>query len=198
MIHDRHHNMPKFRSCTKGTNIIDYAYCSASIVRHITASTYKPFYLNVDSDHRGIVIDLHRQTLFGRRDPLAITPPRGVTSTNTTQTEAFLQQLTTRWKNLEINQRIQSIQSNPQKDTIREDLNAIDKDITTALLKAEQHIKRRAQPPWSPELKEASLRVKLLKLYFRQFVSMDNLSSAIKHTKLRMSTPHNPTTPQTQ
>ena len=198
MIHDRHHNMPKFRSCIKGTNIIDYAYCSTSIFRHITASTYEPFYLNVDSDHRGIVIDLNRQTLFGRQDPLAITPSRGVTSTNTTQTEAFLLQLSVNWKNFDINQRIQSIQSNTQKDTIREDLNAIDQDITTAILKAEQHVKRRARPPWSPTLREASLRVKLLKLYFRQFVGKDNLSSAIKHTKLRMSTSHNLTTPQTK
>ena len=199
MVRDRHHNMPKFRTCTKGENIIDYAYCSASIFQDITASTYEPFYLNTDSDHRGILIDLNRQTLFGRQDPLAIIPARGLASTNMVQTKTFLSYLSTLWKKLNIDQRIKSAHSNPTNNhLLRGHLNHIDNDITTAILKAEQHSKRRERPPWSPELKAASLRVKLFKLYFRQFVEHTNLISAINNTKSRMSSPDNLSEPQTK
>ena len=59
MIKDRHDNLPNFRSCLKGGNTIDYAFCSISFLRSITASVYEPFYLHSNSDHCGIVIDLN-------------------------------------------------------------------------------------------------------------------------------------------
>ena len=61
-------------------------------------------------------------------------------------------------------------------------MNNIDSDITKALLKSERHAKMKERPPWSPELKMASLHVKLLKLYLQQIQTKQNLSNAIKHT----------------
>ena len=97
MIKDRHDNLPNFRSCLKGGNTIDYAFCSISIPRSVTASTYEPFYLHSNSDHRGIVIDLNRHTLFDRPQVLVAAPQRGVMSTNHIQSETFLKHLTQYW-----------------------------------------------------------------------------------------------------
>ena len=91
MIHDRHHNLPMFRSCQKGRNTIDYAFCSMSILRTIIASAYEPFHLNSTSDHRGLIIDLNRHTLFGNQEPLKMAPHRGVTSSNHAQSTLFLE-----------------------------------------------------------------------------------------------------------
>ena len=199
MIRDRHYNLPKFRTCNKGDNIIDYAYCSTSIFRHITGSAYEPFYLNIVSDHRGIIIDLNRQTLFGRQDTMATIATRGLNSTNEIQTESFLTYLSTLWKQSNITHRIETATSNiTDKRNLRNTLNNIDKDITKALLKAEQHNKRRDRPPWSPELKEASLQVKLLKLYFRQIISKENLTASINTTKSRTKNADAITEPKTK
>ena len=117
---------------------------------------------------------------------MATIATRGLNSTNKIQTESFLTYLSTLWKQTNITHRIETATSNiTDKWNLRNTLNDIDKDITKALLKAEQHNKRRDRPPWSPELKEASLRVKLLKLYFRQIISKENLTASINTTKSR-------------
>ena len=93
MINECHYNLPPFRSCLKGGNTIDYSFCSLSILGSVTASTYEPFHLHSNSDHRGIVIDINRNTLFGRPESLTTVPHRGVTSTNLVQSETFLTHL---------------------------------------------------------------------------------------------------------
>ena len=52
MIRQRHPQLPRFRSCNKGGNIIDFAFCSLSLLPSVLDSTYEPFMLNVNSDHR--------------------------------------------------------------------------------------------------------------------------------------------------
>ena len=47
-------------------------------------------------------------------------------------------------------------------------LNGIDCDITRAMLQAERRVRKAEKPPWSPELKQASLSVKYYKLLRQQ------------------------------
>ena len=74
---------------------------------------------------------------------------------------------------------------------LRSTLNSIDNDITTSFLLAKKYTRRRERPPWSPELREASLRVKLLKLTFRQFSQKQSLSIAIQNTKAKLEKHNN-------
>ena len=199
MIKDRHDNLPNFRSCLKGGNTIDYAFCSISILRSVTASTYEPFYLHSNSDHRGIVIDLNRHTLFDRPQVLVAAPQRGVMSTNHIQYETFHKHLTQYWKQHKIAERLDNLQTNHlDKNSLRSSLNNIDNDITKSLLRAENRSKRSERPPWSPDLKEASLQVKLLKLLFRQFVSNQPMTASIDHTTARINDNNNLPNPKTK
>ena len=50
-IHDRHYNLPSFRSYSHGTKVIDYFLCSSSLLPFITTSTYEPFGYSSSSDH---------------------------------------------------------------------------------------------------------------------------------------------------
>ena len=77
--------------------------------------------------------------------------------------------------------------SNHSKRQLRGSINEIDNDVTKALLKAEQRTASNNRPPWSPELKEASLQVKRLKLILRQFTHNTNHTNAIISTTSRMN-----------
>ena len=74
-------------------------------------------------------------------------------------------QLQTLWKKYNINQRIQTAESNSYSASdLQQLLNGIDCDITRAMLQAERRVRKAEKPPWSPELKQASLSVKYYKL----------------------------------
>ena len=98
MVQSRHTNIPKFRSCNKGLNVIDYALCSLSILPYIQISTYEPFMLNTISDHRGIVIDFDTKQMMGKPEKIISPDSRGINSTNPVQVEKFIERLQQLWK----------------------------------------------------------------------------------------------------
>ena len=168
MIQDRHQYLPHFRTCTKGGNKIDYGMCSMSLLPYITSSTYEPFHLGIRSDHRGMMIDFHSRTRFGNQDHISSNNHRAFKSTNPLQTAKFQKWLTVYWKKYNISTRLsQASLIVNDKDTLRTTMDNIYSDITKALLKSERHAKMKERPPWSPELKMASLHLKLLKLYLQ-------------------------------
>ena len=68
-------------------------------------------------------------------------------------------------------------------------INGIDRDITKAMLKAERKVRKGDKPPWSPELKQASLLVKYYKLLRRQLLLKTDMSVAINHTQKQLEIP---------
>ena len=106
MVSDRHRNLPNFRTYFRGTTAIDYGLCSMSLLPHITLSTYEPFSTTTHSDHRGIIIDFHSKTLFGKQHHLTTPTTRGLHSTNEKQTKKFLQYLAKYWTDYNIEDRI--------------------------------------------------------------------------------------------
>ena len=198
MINDRHSNLPPFRSYLRGSNTIDYAMCSLSILRHIESSTYEPFKLHTNSDHRGIIIDFSK-SLLGQQDRMTPIPHRGVQSTNPFLVEQFLKTLKHQWLLFDIPNRINNLLSQqPSRKTLRSELNSIDNDVTKAMLIAERKTKRKQQPPWSPKLKAASLHVRLYKLFLKEFQTGNSYTNAIEFTQnlLRPTSIERPTTIQ--
>ena len=68
------------------------------------------------------------------------------------------------------------------RSKLRDEINLIDADITKAMLTAEKQTRRHQRPPWSPELKLASLKVRLHKLYLTEFKTGQQHTSAIEYT----------------
>ena len=183
MINDRHTNLPTYRSYLRGSNTIDYAMCSLPLMQFIESSLYEPFKLHTDSDHRGIIIDFSKH-LVGKQERLSPVPNRGVQSSNPFLAEEFLKTLKKEWIRLDIPKKIDHLLTNTEiQDSMREELNRLDDDITKAMLTTEKRTKRKQRPPWSPELKIASLKVRLFKLYLKEFKTGDKHSNAIKYTK---------------
>ena len=198
MICDRHQQLPAFRTCLKGKNIIDYGMCSISLLPHISLSTYEPFYLGIQSDHRGIVIDFDNKGLFGPAEHLSTPTQRCIKSGNDQQQQQFLQHLTEYWKKFDIANRLkQATQIIDNQPKLRKMLNDIDSDVTTAMLQSEKKTQQRQRAPWSPELQYASLQVKFYKLHLTQARQKMDLSKAIQHTTTLMHNNATPSTPST-
>ena len=130
MISSRHRNLPKFRTCNKGNNVID-ALCSSSLLSCIHTSTYEPFMFTTSSDHRGIFIDFNTKQLLGKQETMTSPERRGLNANNHTQIEKFLEHLQKSWKTSDITNRIKLASSSiSNANTLRTTLNAIDHDIT--------------------------------------------------------------------
>ena len=50
-IHNRHFQLPPFRSYSRGNKVIDFVLCSSSLVSFIQRSSYEPFGFSMTSDH---------------------------------------------------------------------------------------------------------------------------------------------------
>ena len=185
-IYDRHNLIPRFRSCKKGTNVIDHCLCSMSLLQHITLSHYEPFGLNIDSDHRGMIIDFKKSTLFGRTDPIQRQGHHRLSSTNQVQSEKFLEYLVKYWQKFQLSKRM-SIPHDLPKHQLRKIINGIDSDITKAFLMAEKKTRRPIRPPWSPALKTASLQVKYYKLLLEQFRTGSSHQNALQYIVTQLS-----------
>ena len=182
MVTDRHSNLPPFRSYLRGRKTINYALCSLSILRYVNYSTYEPFKLNTHSDHRGIIVDFSKN-LVGRQERLATNAFRGVQSSNPFLVERFLETLKYQWHKLGISNKINTLfHQSLSRSKLREEINLIDTDITKAMLTAEKQTKQHQRPPWSPELKIASLKVRLHKLYLTEFTTGQQHTPAIEYT----------------
>ena len=53
---------------------------------------YEPFMLNTTSDHRGIVIDFDRHSLFGKKELIVSPERRGLNASNPIQVDKFIQE----------------------------------------------------------------------------------------------------------
>ena len=142
-------------------------------------AAYEPFSLNSTSDHCGIILDFDTKILLGRRDTIAPVIHRGLNANNPVQTEKFLKYLQHFWRQLDIPKHINDTQQLQDKRTLQNTINDIDKDITRAMIRAEQKVRRKDKPPWSPELKQASLIVKFYKLVRQETILCTNLTAAI-------------------
>ena len=194
----RHSPTPPFRSCNRGTNTIDFAFCSVSLLPSLTAATYEPFQLNIASDHRGIILDFNSKQLLGTHDPIVPAPHRIVQSTNDDKSELFLDKLQELWTKHNITERTTIAEHLQDKNKLRKMLNEIDQDITKVLLEAEQTVARRQRPHWSPALKEASLLVKVLKLKLMEFTRKQSNQTTINHTIQQIQRPEEVPWPTSQ
>ena len=126
VVSSRHANIPPFRSCNKGNNIIDHAICSHPLMSSITASSYEPFMLNTTSDHRGIVIDFNTRSLLGRQELIVSPDKRGLNANNPIQVERFIDELQKYWKKFNITKRISDATKTALNTNVRDTVNSID------------------------------------------------------------------------
>lgn len=155
MIHDlkltdaitQIHGKCNIKTYNRGKNTIDHVLCNKNVIPHIRHVGYTPFQQILDSDHRGIFLDLDSRilapewTIFKR--------PKRQIGHMTTRNEgmAYKKRTITQYEHHRIEEKSESfvqqstkVQTQEERDSLRAAMNKLDSTISEILLSAERKI----------------------------------------------------------
>jgi hypothetical protein len=163
---------------------IDYLLASSAVASAVVRCGALHFDHVVDSDHRGLFLDLNIDTLLGGRPPtLSSAALRGIDSTNPKQCKHYLDCLTTFFKNHRIVERCTKLQRWTKRHgltpRLKQRWEKLDLDITRGCLHAERSAGRKERPAWSEELHHAHLSVVYLKIAIRALHRNRDFTAAV-------------------
>jgi hypothetical protein len=153
---------------SRGSKRIDYIFVSPSILDHVDICGIQPFHSVINSDHRGLFVDLDLKGILGG-EMASIVPPklRGVSS----KTEEPGKYILALHKHLTANnvfrKSVGVFEAARQYHRVPADLvttiNKFDRTITQGMLLAEIRCRRKRKPAWSDALAAASTTVRFWK-----------------------------------
>jgi hypothetical protein len=170
-----------------GSKRVDYIFTSQRLTEHIRASGAEPFNFRIFSDHCGLFVDFAMPGFFDRAPnelakmhscDLIFDCPRHV--------RTYLLEMSTYIGLHKISEQLEKLSEGDRNDDMAE---AIDRDITRAMLAAECSCKSTAQDPWSKALHEVMNRLFILKRALSQSLTGIDMSILIKIMKSKMSNP---------
>jgi hypothetical protein len=138
----------------------------------------------VDSDHRGLYVDVDVNHLLGGR-PTSLAPPayRGLDSSNPKHCATYLTKLMTYLNDHRVFYRTQQLEKWTEKygltDRLKEKREALDLDITKGCLHAKRGVKSPDRPAWSHQLHQAHLSVVYSKIVIRAFRRNSDLQQKV-------------------
>lgn len=148
---------PNMNTHTQGSTRIDYILTSAELTPYIQHFEYKPFDNGIQSDHRGLYIDIQMKISQTRQG----TYTQCLKANHGTKVQKYRKKLMkiVRDKNiLHRLSRLEKVKYWRKKHTQK--LIQIDEEITRGMLKAERAIKPQHAAPWSPQIHEQSEKCK--------------------------------------
>jgi hypothetical protein len=153
---------------------IDYIFASEAVAQNTIRCGALHFDHMVDSDHRGLYLDVDVAHLLGGRPP-TLEPPafRGLDSSNPKHCATYLTKLMTYLNDHRVFYRTQQLEKWTEKygltDRLKTKWEALDLDITKGCLHAERGVKSSDRPAWSHQLHQAHLSVVYSKIAIRAF-----------------------------
>ena len=157
LFHHHHGILPEFPTYERGTRRLDYAIGSATLLPFLTRCGYLPFFQGIQSDHRGLFLDISHELIDGLTR-LERTPSRYLFSEYQQDVYKYKQHVIKAFKSHNISRKAADLcsLSNAIK---REDpnyliaLNKLDSLVISIQLKAEQKCcKRRTKYNWSDDI----------------------------------------------
>lgn len=170
----RHHQRPCEISThhSSANKRIDFILSTANLMPHIEACGYTPFYTNVDTDHRGLFLELKPSFIDGQA---RITkPPSRLVGRTTSKAELakYKEQLLAYFQQVQIPERAEALYNTAKSKEFTADdlrhLNTLDDEITALMLQTEQETCS-AKPsfPWSPGMHRAALLIRYWTMKYR-------------------------------
>ena len=188
----------------RGSHRIDFIVATEGILPSIQKTGILPFDQGpIHSDHRGQFLDLNSNLLFHMDIPtLNRTPWRNLRTTDTAARHRYCVKLSQNLNTKRVFERAQHLLDIPSHRFRKHHhliLDALDQDITQAMLQAEKQCRRRA-PPWSPLLayhyalvRFWQLQVSILTLPRNiQQASIDILADIDKYRPKQLRHPNSP------
>ena len=166
----------------RGTQRIGYIFGTPSIIPYISHGGILPYHFISSTDHRSLYIDIELQSYL-RCHPPSVNPttPRKLTTSNPRGTFRYLQTLGNWLQSNALEQQLNDIQhhlfNNPQDPNFpTSQLQLLERQFTTARLKAAQQLKQKSKHPWSPILRKAQHTVTYYKIWLSQFRTSQNMT----------------------
>jgi hypothetical protein len=157
MSHPSEIDVPTYK---RGRNRIDFVVFPHHTSEAVIACGAKPFGARIQSDHRGLFLDLDSHVLFGRLlSPMAPHALRGLQSRNSTNVTRYVDYLDEHFESHKMYAKARELSARPTRCPTQ--VNALDRLITEGMLGAEKQVKmlgaekrvkKKRQLPWSPEL----------------------------------------------
>jgi hypothetical protein len=188
VIHTRHPtdiNVPTYK---RGNHRIDYLFISREANEAVLACGAEPFGARIQSDHRGLFLDLDTHVLFGwLLSPMAPHALRGLQSRNLQDVDNYIDYLDAHLTKHRIYEKVEDLIAH---QTLRPTkANTLDRLITEGMLAAENRVKKKRRLPWSPKLIQAVERVTLWKQAVSSFFNDVDMTEQINRTLINLDEP---------
>ena len=161
------HNEPPPRTYLRGRNTIDHILATSKVLPAISQAGMLAFNDGIQSDHRGLWLDLHLAHLM----QIPTTPYQHSTLAPNTrhlkQCKYLKEEFTKQYKELSIQEQVDSLLNKYHTMTKSEatiTLNEIDTLIDTAMLKPLKTAPKQYTPWWSPAIQQSHLILQYWKL----------------------------------
>jgi hypothetical protein len=142
----------------------------------------------IQSDHRGLFLDLDVHILFGRLlSPMAPHALRGLQSQNLTDVANYVDYLDAHFTRHRIYDKVQELIDQPTLCPTQ--ANVLDRLITEGMISAENRVKKKRRLPWSPKLIQAVERVTLWKQAVSSFLNDIDMTEQIHRTLQNLEEP---------
>ena len=160
-IHRHYHSIKhEVPSYARGTDRIDFVFCSSAILSAVQACGVEPFNQHIFSDHRAFFVDWNESSLFGSLAPsVAPVSQRRLQSKCLSSRTKYINELHQYCIDHNIFERQTKLQENPSHALAE----AIDRDITRGMHAAEARCRLLGTDPWSIVLQQARRLVDIYK-----------------------------------
>ena len=166
---------------------IDFMLGSPAVANCIRSAGFLAYDNGIFSKHRGLFIDLDFQELMGSVDCISPAPARRLNSENQVSVDRYLDAFKKYADDHKIDERVSELvilASSLSLPQCKASYDAIDRDITRAMLHAEKEAKRPAgKYAWSPKLREAGL---LARYWHIRLKALESGSSSLMYTLARL------------
>ena len=171
----------------RGTKRVDYILVSRRLTEYIHRCGAEPFNLRIFSDHRGLFVDFSLPGFFDRApNALAKLHTRDLIYDCPRHVRQYLLKTSSYFREHDILFRLNELMTGARDDAEAE---AIDRDITRAMLTAEATCKSNNRQPWSRDLHQAMNHLYILKCALSQWTTGLNMEQAINMMQQKIPTP---------
>ena len=171
----------------RGNRRVDYILVSPRLVEYIRHTGAEPFNFRIFSDHRGLFVDFSMPGFFDRApNALAKLQTRDLIYDCPRHIKLYLSKTADYFRQHNIPSRVKTLLNGDRDDQVAE---ALDRDITRAMLSAEAACKSAIRYPWSKALHLAMNKLYVLKRVHSQYKTKFDMTASINAMQMTLPTP---------
>ena len=182
-LHDTN-DPEEWRTYNRGSKKIDYIFATPGVVEWTKKSGMEEFNSRIQSDHRGLWMDVDMHSLLGGKIPDLIPPQqRGVTGKDPKTTKKFRDELHKYLIAHNFEKRIKTIKELTEKkekeEKIASLIQALDRDLERGMIASEKKAAKPVRPDWSPASVQCQAKVNYYKCW------LSEIRTGVKQEKQR-------------